>query len=185
MQGLDFFKIFTERLNRSGIDYMVTGSIASIIYGEPRLTHDVDIVLELHVGNIQTLIELFPANEFYCPPKEVLHIEVARDTRGHFNLIHHESGFKADIYPTGKDDFHKWAICNKKSFDFYGFNVSVAPAEYVIIRKLEYYKEGHSNKHINDIKNMLSTSTVDIDMQFLLNKIAEYDLVSQWNEVDN
>ena len=45
MQELNYFKIFTDKFNLLNIDYAVTGSVASIIYGEPRVTHDIDFVL--------------------------------------------------------------------------------------------------------------------------------------------
>ena len=68
------------------------------IYGEPRLTHDVDLIVELNREPIARLPEVFPPTEFYCPPTEVIAEEVAREQRGHFNIIHHEKGFKADVY---------------------------------------------------------------------------------------
>jgi len=174
--------IFIECLNRSGVEYMVTGSIASIIYGQPRMTHDVDIVLNLHISDVNKFIEQFPLTEFYCPPKEVITLEIAREFRGHFNLIHHKTGFKADIYAIGDDKLHKWAMQNKRKFNFAGCPVWVAPAEYVIIRKLEYYKEGGSTKHITDIKNILQANT-EIDELLLAAEIEKLNLQSFWQEI--
>ena len=47
MQEHNLFLIFLSRFRQSNIKYIVTGSVASIIYGEPRLTHDIDLVIEL------------------------------------------------------------------------------------------------------------------------------------------
>ena len=52
MQELNLFKIFTSKLNEPKLGYFVTGSVASIVYGEPRLTHDIDIVLEISVSGV-------------------------------------------------------------------------------------------------------------------------------------
>ncbi len=183
MQEAELFQVFIKQLNEIGVEYMVTGSIASIIYSEPRLTHDVDIVLGLHIGDIEKFIAHFPLDEFYCPPKEIIALEIGREMRGHFNLIHHQSGFKADIYPMGKDELHKWAMKHKKKFDFCGCWVWVAPAEYVILRKLEYYQEGRSSKHLTDIRNLLNACKSDIDMEFLEAKIKDYNLTMVWKEV--
>lgn len=183
MQEAELFFVFIKQLNKSGIDYMVTGSIASIIYGQPRLTHDIDIVLGLHVENIDAFIEHFPLNEFYCPPKEIIALEIGREMRGHFNLIHHQTGFKADIYPTGRDKLHKWAMENKREINFNGYPVCVAPPEYVIIRKLEYYNEGHSSKHLSDIRNILEACKNEIDMDFLMKQISKYNLTPSWEEI--
>ena len=61
----NLFKIFISRLNAIGIRYMVTGAVASIIYGEPRLTHDIDLVVELPSEKAEKIVKAFPSNEFY------------------------------------------------------------------------------------------------------------------------
>ena len=91
MLGLDLFEIFINRLDRADIYYFVTGAVASIIYGRPRLTHDLDLVIELNRSAVSSLSSAFPEDEFYCPPTEVLILEARRSLRGHFNLIHYET----------------------------------------------------------------------------------------------
>ena len=71
---------------------MVTGSTAGIIYDEPRMTHDVDVVVALAPRDVRAFVAAFPDDAFYCPPEEVLAIEVRRELRGHCNVIHHETG---------------------------------------------------------------------------------------------
>ena len=110
MREPNLFLVFLERLNKCNLPYMVTGSIASIIYGEPRMTHDIDLVLELHAKDVQNFINLFPLDQFYCPPSEIVKTEIARETMGHFNVIHHATGFKADMYPVGKDELHNHLV---------------------------------------------------------------------------
>ena len=58
----DLFLLFVRPLNRAGIRYIVSGSVAAIFYGEPRLTHDVDFVVFLNDADIQRLVEVFPAD---------------------------------------------------------------------------------------------------------------------------
>ena len=99
----NLFYLFVSRLNAAHLNYMVTGAVASIIYGEPRLTHDIDIVVEINEDQVDKIVGAFPLEEFYCPPPEVLMLEIKRSRRGHFNLIHHDTGFKADIYLLGQE----------------------------------------------------------------------------------
>lgn len=106
------FLVFTRKLNDLGVRYMVAGSVASIYYGEPRLTNDVDIIVVLRRDDASRLEATFPEDEFYCPPREVLQREIARKQRGHFNLIHLANGFKADIYPAGVDELHSWGLAH-------------------------------------------------------------------------
>ncbi|MBW2067246.1 MAG: hypothetical protein JRJ03_20265 [Deltaproteobacteria bacterium] len=118
-------------------------------------------------GDIERVVKAFPAKEFYCPPADVLKIEIKRFQRGHFNLIHHETGARADIYLAGEDKLHEWALANKREVELEGERVWVAPPEYVIIRKLEYFKEGGSEKHVRDIAGILELSSDKIDFRQL------------------
>jgi len=183
MPELNLFKIFTSRLNEFGVRYMVTGAVAIVIYGEPRLTHDIDLVVDLKREDAEKIVQAFPSEEFYCPPIEVINLEIDRPLRGHFNLIHYETGFKADIYTLGQDELHHWAMANRKSFQMEEEPIWVAPSEYVIVRKLEYYREGGSVKHLTDIANMIEISSEHINFEQLQNKIKDYALEREWQKV--
>jgi hypothetical protein len=63
--------------------------------------------------------------------------EALQSLRGHFNIIHHETGFKADFYVTGKDELHHRALQNRRQIKMEGDTIWFAPPEYVILRKLE------------------------------------------------
>ena len=178
----NLFKIFTVRLNKMGIRYMVTGAVAAIIYGEPRLTHDIDLVIELKLEEVKKIEEVFSSEEFYCPPEEAIKLEIKRPSRGHFNIIHRETGFKADCYLMGNDELHLWGISKRKELDIEGDPVWVASPEYVIVRKLEHYREGRSEKHLKDIASVLAISPDQIDLVQLQEKIDAYGLKKEWTE---
>src|SRR4051812_12285675 len=102
--------LFVRPLNQLGVRYMIGGSVAAIIYGEPRMTHDVDFVVFLRPENIPQLQKVFPSPEFYVPPDEAIAAEIAREQKGHFNIIHTDTGFKADFYTTGRDELNAWGF---------------------------------------------------------------------------
>lgn len=181
----DLIRVFTSRLNAAHIDYFVTGSVACIIYGEPRLTHDIDLVVELSRTDASRIWAAFPIEEFYCPPIEVIQLESGRPYRGHFNLIHHETGFKADIYTMGQDELHRWAMQNRGKVDFEGDPLWLAPIEYVILRKLQYFREGGSEKHIQDIAGMLGISAHLIDSEQLQARISHFRLQDEWKKAED
>ncbi len=185
MQEANPILTFIDLFNKSEIDYMTTGSVASIIYGEPRMTYDIDIVLALHVNDIEKMIQIFDTENFYCPPTETIKAEISRITGGHFNIIHHKTGFKADIYPISNDKLHQWAMSHRRKVKIEGSDAWVAPPEYVIIRKLQYYKEGGSSKHLRDIKKMLELSGNDINTAEAEQKIIELNLMEEWNKAKN
>ena len=178
----NLFLLFTSRLNELRVPYIVSGSVAAMIYGEPRLTNDVDLVAFLTPEIAVRLPTVFPSEEFYCPPPDVLAIETVREQRGHFNIVHIATGFKADVYLRGNDPLHFWALERARVVPIAGANVRVAPIEYVIIRKLQYFREGGSQKHLRDIQAMLRGAMAD---QVELNRlIQEYGLAKEWDSVE-
>jgi hypothetical protein len=180
MQEAELFLVFIRPLNELEISYMVTGSVAAMLYGEPRLTHDVDLVLQIQPSDIVRLAELFPLSDFYFPPEEVVRTELARRVRGHFNVIEHKSGFKADCYPTGADKLHAWAFELRNRVEVGGADVWLAPPEYVILRKLEYFREGGSEKHLHDIRGMLASLETEVSRETIGEKASELGLSEQW-----
>ncbi len=172
----DLLELFVAPLEEIGVRYLVTGSVAATLYGEPRATHDIDLVVELSEAGRHALPRAFPESKFYQPPPEVVLVESNREGRGHFNIIHHASGLKADIYLVGGDELHAWAFDNARSYSIEKLEVRVAPPEYVIVRKLEFYREGGSQKHLRDIHSMLKISAEQIDMPTLENRVQERGL---------
>lgn len=153
----NLFRVIIAPLESAKFDYMIVGSVAAMTYGEPRLTNDIDLVIELQPGELPIFESAFPAEEFYRAPNEALSIELARGLRGHTNVIHHDSGFRADIYFHGGDPLHAWAWPRRTRLEIEsGLEASFAPPQYVILRKLEYYREGNSPKHLTDIQAIIA-----------------------------
>jgi hypothetical protein len=164
MPAQDEVSLFIECLTAVGAEYMITGATAAIVYGQPRVTNDIDVVLALRDAQVGALAQAFPEADFYLPPASIIRVELARQHRGHFNIIHHDSGFKADIYLVGSDPLHAWALPRRRRIEWSDrVELHVAPPEYVILRKLEYYREGRSTKHPADIRAMLRTTKVDVE----------------------
>jgi hypothetical protein len=182
MAAPTWFDFFTRPLEELGVAYMITGSVASMIYAEPRTTLDVDLVLELPLERTEDFLAAFPEARFYRPPLEVVREECARDSRGHFNLIHHDTGFKADVYLAGADSLHHWALARRRRFEHAGSTFTLAPPEYVILRKLEFWREGGSEKHLRDVRGLLM-SRLELDESFLLEEIATRGLQDAWQRV--
>jgi hypothetical protein len=169
---------FIEPLERLALTYCITGSVAASVYGEPRLTADIDIVLVLPLPDIPALRSAFPETEYYVPPAETMREAVACDAGGMFNLIHHQSQFKADLYLASSDPLHAWALKHRRRIDLGGSGAWIAPPEYVILRKLEFLSEGGSDKHLRDIRFMLAATTVD--RAFIESEVGLRELRGQW-----
>lgn len=183
MLATDLFLLFVRPLNRSGIRYVIGGSVAAIFYGEPRLTMDLDVIVFLRDPDIAKLGEVFPSPEFYIPPAEVIRNEVLRPVRGQFNLIHIPTSFKADVFTTGRDEFNAWAFRNKRMEQFKGETLVLSPPEYVIVRKLEYFKTSGSEKHLRDIRGILNISGDKLDRAALEEWIRTQGVAAEWQMI--
>jgi hypothetical protein len=170
---------FIGPLEEMEIPYCVTGSVAAGVYGEPRTTRGIDLVLLLPPGKLARFQAAFPDTAFYIPPKETLVAELNREQRGSFNIIHHDSGFKADVYLAGRDPLHTWALQQRRRVTLGEGSLWLAPPEYVVLRKLEFLRESGLEKHLRDVRFMLSCTP--LDSSFLSEQIQRLGLGEQWN----
>lgn len=181
MHDPDLIELFVKPLNDLGVRYLVSGSVAAMLYGEPRVTHDIDLVVFLRAEQIQQLAKVYPPPDFYVPPIDTILEEAARE-RGSFNIIHADSGLKADFYLAGRDEFHGWAFRNAKQYSVAQTMIRLAPPEYVIVRKLEYYREGGSEKHLRDIRSILAVSGEQLDLPELNEWVQRQGVQEQWRK---
>ena len=177
----DLIELFVAPLEAAGItNYMISGAVASIEYGEPRATLDIDLVLLMEASRCAELIPLFPGQDYYLPPLEVIQIEIGRPSRGHFSIIHIPSGLKADCYPSRNHPCLDWAIRHRRRRRLANCEAWFAPPEYVILWKLEFFRESREEKHIRDIRGILSVSGDEIDSSFLQKAVADLQFEDGW-----
>lgn len=178
MDEPDFIGLFVAPLETLDVPYMVTGAVASVIYGEPRFTRDIDIVLDLRRADAPRFGAAFPEEAFYVPPEEILRGEIEKP-EGHFNLIHHDTALRADVYLRGEDPLHAWAFERRNRVRVDELDVWVAPIEYVILRKLEFYRSSGSERHLRDVNGMLRVSDARVDERELDGWVMRLDLADE------
>lgn len=96
----------TETLHGLKIPYAITGGFAVAVWGKPRFTADIDIIVELIPKNIPPLFKALQAfdKDIYVSKSSM---EEALKKRGEFNLIHPQSGLKVDFWlKNSKADLH-------------------------------------------------------------------------------
>ena len=170
--------VFTEPLDREQIPYMIVGAFAAIAFGVFRTTNDLDVVIAVGAAVAGRIERAFPEADFYVPPRESLVTELSRAARGHFNIIHHATMTKLDCYPVGGDSLQLWGLKNRKAIEFEGRCLWFAPPEVVILKKLEFFREGGSTKHLNDVSGILAVA--DVDRAFIEQHVARMGLREQW-----
>lgn len=180
MTDPDLIGLFVAPLETLEISYMITGGVASVIYGDPRFTRDVDVVMELRSPEIDGLIAAFSSEDYYVPPREALEEEVHRPRYGHFPLIHRETALRADVYLMGDDPLHAWAFGRRVRLPLDETAIWLAPIEYVILRKLEYFQRSGSDRHLRDVAMMLEISCEQVDQVELDRWVERLGLHEAW-----
>ncbi len=179
---LDVLKDVVKRFDQAGIEYFLVGSLATMYYGRPRFTQDVDLVVRIKARQTTEFGDLFPLEEYYCPPKEVLQDEILR--KGSFNLIHQNTGIKVDLVLDKGNDFYISEFARSKKIEIApGIEVYIASPEDLILKKLDYYREGQSEKHLTDIREMLMN--LKVDDHYIEEWVENLGLKKEWWRVAN
>ena len=181
MEQDELLRRVVETLERLDLPYLVTGAMATILYGEPRFTNDIDIVVKLSAERIGDLVEAFPSGEFYLDPERVRN---AVESKSQFNVIHPESGLKIDIIVPAMDDFDRSRFARARRVrPAEDYEATFASAEDVIVKKLQFYAEGGSDKHLRDIASVLRISQTDVDRDYVDKWAGRLGLRDVWDSI--
>ena len=169
-----------EVLERQQIPYMLVGSIAGMAYSKPRMTLDIDIVLDLALTLVETFASEFPFERgYYCYAPA---IEKAVRTRSPFNVIHLTSGQKLDFMPVRDDAFGRSELGRRRRImlmpELQGY---AASPEDIVLGKLWYYSIGESEKHLEDIASIWRITT--LDMSYIEHWIQQLGLEVAWSKL--
>ena len=179
----DVVSIFAPLFTAAGVEWMVSGGVAAILYGEPRLTQDIDVVVAMEPRDAMRFAQQFPDTDFYCPPVEVIAQETERDAFGHFNVLHLESDARADVYMAGNDLLARQGLATKRVVEVVGLTVPIASPEQVMLQKLRFRQRGASERHLRDVRGILRVMADAIDIAALEQMADVHGLEPQWLEM--
>lgn len=158
------------KLEEVNIPYMLSGSLAMNVYTVPRMTRDVDIVINLKLDDIDRFSDLFK-DGFYIY-EEGIKTEIQR--QGMFNVIDYKSGEKVDFIIRKNTEFHIHEFKQRKRTNVFGFRAWVVSAEDLIISKLKWIQDLESETQKRDIENLLNIP--EIDQDYVKNWCSKLDL---------
>ncbi len=178
MEQSELLRRIVEVLEELGLPYLVTGSTATIFYGEPRFTADIDVVVQLPAKRIPDLVRAFAGDEFYLDEESVRRA-VAK--RRQFNIIHPASGLKIELMIPGNGPFDRSRFTRgRRVRPSEDYEAVFASPEDVILKKLESYREGGSEKHLRDIASVIKISGETLDFGYLERWAQELELREVW-----
>lgn len=179
MGPLDILKDVVSRLEKLSISYFLVGSLGAMYYSRPRFTNDIDLVIQISAQKIKELEQQFPIEEYYCPPFEIIRDEVMR--RGSFNLLHQATGVKIDIVLQKDTEFSKTEFSRRKKVSLLpGFEAYIATPEDIVLKKLDFYREGNSEKHLEDVREIMAATS--LDLEYIQKWVSQLRLEDEWKK---
>ena len=172
---LDIVRDVSARLERGGIAYMLTGSMAMNYYAQPRMTRDIDLVVALAPEDTDTVVRLFTPD--YYVSREAVSSSIAHESL--FNLIHQESVIKVDCIVRKSTVYRRAEFERRQRITIEDFSTWIVSKEDLIISKLWWAKDSHSELQLRDVKNLAST---DCDTEYIERWTGELGLLNLWQE---
>jgi hypothetical protein len=152
-EELEVLKTVTQRLGRAGIPYMVTGSIAANFYAVPRMTRDIDIVIEVSEQEASRITSLF-RDEFYVDQEMVA--RAIRD-RAMFNVIHQAWVIKVDFVVRKDSAYRREEFSRRRPITLGEHEFFIVAPEDLILSKLDWAKDSRSELQLNDVRNLFQS----------------------------
>ncbi|MGH2488188.1 MAG: hypothetical protein ACRDFR_01035 [Candidatus Limnocylindria bacterium] len=174
----DLVARMTDSLDKAGIPFMVTGSLASSFHGEPRTTRDVDLVIDPTDRALRSFLDSLPAEEFY---RDADAARAALAERGQFNVVEIATGWKVDLVMRKDRPFSQEEFGRRLRVELFGRESFIATAEDTIIAKLEWAQAGESERQLRDVASIVAVSGDGLDRAYLDRWIRALGLEALWD----
>jgi hypothetical protein len=177
---LSFLRDVVEILEEAGVPYMITGSLAAAHYGPPRATQDVDVVVETSADALDRVVELLRSQGLYVNPEAA---RGAHRTRGQFNAIDPEWGWKLDLIVRKDRPFSVEEFSRRVPATLLGIEVFVPSLEDLIPAKLEWATLGHSELQRQDVLHLIEAGGGGLDQKYIQRWLGELGLLEEWGRL--
>ena len=156
---VEFLKALVLYFDKAQISYMLSGSVAMSIYSLPRFTRDFDFIVHLQPKDVQGLTEYFKEG-YYCNEDAV---KEAIAHKGIFNIIDHNSSYKADFIILKNEPYRLVEFERRKLIEFLNMKISLVSPEDLLLSKIIWIQQSKSALQKEDIKTLASINTLDWD----------------------
>lgn len=180
-ETLELLRFAVEKLESLKIRYFITGSVAAMFVGKPRMTNDIDIVVELESNQVHGIEDAFAQPRFYF--SDVAALAAARNG-GMFNVVEVETGLKIDFIVPVKSEWSEVQFQRAKpgAFDADASGEFVS-TEDLILNKLLFYRDGGSEKHLRDIAGVLGVQGGAVDRGYIADWAGKHGVLEVWEQV--
>ncbi len=181
MSQQELLKQVAAALDAAGIAYMVTGSVASSAQGEPRSTHDIDIVVNMERSAAVKIVGMFCKPEFYLDYDAVVS---AIDSGGMFNLIDVREGDKVDFWLLTGQPFDQARFHRREKSEIAGIPLYISRPEDTILMKLLWsHQSGGSEKQFTDALRVYEVQFGQLDLEYIYKWVGILGLGDLWTQL--
>ena len=181
MSQQELLRRVVKELEKLDVEYMLTGSLVSSLQGEPRATHDIDLLVELRPTAVNSLAEAFPPPDFYVS-EERARQAVRRKTM--FNLIDVKSGGKVDFWSLTDEPFDRSRFSRRRTERLFDVPIQVSSPEDTILMKLRWAREsGGSEKQYGDALRVYEVQFSALDHDYLELWVERLGLQRLWGRL--
>ena len=181
MSQQEVLKRVIEALQASRTPYMLTGSLVSSLQGEPRSTHDVDVVVLVSRESSAALFARLSQIGGYLDQAS---IERAIENHSMFNLIEPELGIKVDFWMLTDEPFDRSRWTRRQEEPLLGLRIWVSSPEDTILAKLRWARlAGGSEKHFTDAVRVYELQYANLDRQYLNRWVRALDVEELWRQL--
>ena len=167
----------TAALDANEIPYMVTGSVASSLYGVPRSTNDIDIVIAPARQQLLAMVSMFQRTGLTVTTEAAV---AALRNKTQFNIIDFPRSLKVDLIVRKDRDFSLTEFDRRRTHEIEGMTLTVATPEDVLLAKLEWAKIGDSERQLIDAAGILRMQGDALDLSYIRQWVEQLDLGLQW-----
>ncbi|HBK52347.1 DUF6036 family nucleotidyltransferase [Syntrophomonas wolfei] len=176
---IQILKLVITKLEELNIPYMLSGSLAGSFYAQPRMTRDIDIVIELAAEQIAKITEIF-SGDFYIDEDDV---NEAVRLQSMFNIIHYQAVVKIDFIIRKDSLYRKLEFERRIRKIIAGFALWVVSPEDLIISKIFWARDSKSELQLNDVSSIMKYQAKKLDWEYIEYWVKELGLGQLWEEI--
>ena len=154
---LDVLRDVSRRLDSAGLAFMLTGSMAMNYYVQPRMTRDIDLVVNIGPDQVDHVVELFK-DDYYV---DRVAVSKAVAQRSIFNIIHNQTIIKLDCIILKNDPYRQEEFARRRRITIGDFQTWIVRREDLILSKIYWARDSRSELQFRDIKNLLAGDECD------------------------
>ncbi len=161
-----FLSVLGKILEDLNVCYFVTGGFAVCVWGRPRTTFDLDLVIVMNQADVNPFIQsMRNIDESIYVDEQMIRSEI--DRKGEFNIIHPNSGLKVDFFVKKDDELSRTQMARRIEKKINGQTIYFISPEDLIISKLIWAKKSGSNRQLDDAQSVFEIMKNELDSQYI------------------